>query len=260
MSDAATTKPSLDISSIPEKPGIVAVDAQGAKFQYFDLVLAGFVTIILCSNFIGPGKSCRIELFGHPVVFGAGNLFFPISYIFDDVITEVYGYAKNRRVIWCGFFALLFGAVMSYAIIDLPMNPDEPYNLRLQPAIELVFGNSLRIVIASMIGFWVGDFVNSYTMAKMKIWTKGQKLWTRTIGSTIVGEGVDSIMFYPIAFFGLWSNSTLARVILFNWLFKVAVEVVLTPVTYKIVGWLKKAEGVDVFDRGTDFSPFTLEA
>lgn len=242
-------------------PGVEAVEAgHVGRFRYYDLVMAGFVTVLLCANLIGPGKSSRLEVLGTSLVFGAGNIFFPISYIFDDVITEVYGYARNRRVIWAGFFAMVFAVAMSEAIIHLPVNPAEPYNQKLQPAIETVFGNSWRIVIASMAGFWAGDFVNSFVLAKMKVLTRGRWLWTRTIGSTFFGEGVDSLLFYPIAFGGIWSTQTLAGVVVFNWLFKTGVEVLLTPVTYKVVAALKKAEGVDVYDRETDFNPFTLKA
>jgi uncharacterized integral membrane protein (TIGR00697 family) len=234
--------------------------APAKHFRYYDLIMVAFVTVLLCSNLIGPGKSCRIELWGAKVVFGAGNIFFPISYLFDDVLTEVYGYARSRRVIWAGFAAMVFATVMSFVVIHLPVDRGEPYSLRLQPAIELVFGNSWRIVAGSLLAFWAGDFVNSYVLAKMKIWTSGRWLWTRTIGSTIAGEGVDSVLFYPAAFAGLWTTHTLISVILFNWICKVAVEVALTPLTYWIVGKLKRAEGVDYYDRDTNFTPFSLAA
>ena len=230
------------------------------KYKYYDLLLAAFVTILLCSNMIGPGKSCRIDVLGIPVVFGAGNLFFPISYIFGDVLTEVYGYARSRRVIWAGFAALAFATVMSQVIIRLPPNPDEPYNALVQPALVVMFGNGPRIVTGSVLAFWAGDFANSFVLAKLKILTHGKHLWTRTVGSTIVGQAVDSAIFYPLAFASIWTTTTLVRVMLFNWIFKVAVEVVLTPVTYAIVGWLKRTEGVDFFDVGTKFTPFSLKA
>ena len=237
-----------------------AVPSQHAPYRYYDLVMAGFVTVLLCSNLIGPGKSCRVDVEGYSCVFGAGNIFFPISYIFDDVLTEVYGYARARRVIWAGFAAMVFATIMSMVIIHLPVDTNEPFSLKLQPAIELVFGNGLRIVIGSLFAFWAGDFVNSYVLAKMKIWTQGRWLWTRTIGSTIAGEGVDSLVFYPIAFAGLWTTHTLVSVIAFNWVFKVTMEIVATPVTYRVVAFLKRREGVDFYDRGTDFNPFSLEA
>ena len=234
-------------------------------YHYSDLVLAGFVAVLLCSNLIGPGKVCELSLpfalpfIGATLVFGAGNIFFPISYIFDDVLTEVYGYARARRVIWAGFVAMLFATLMSVVVIGLPPTPTEPFNATLQPALQVVFGNTWRIVLASIVGFWVGDFVNAYVLAKMKIWTRGRWLWTRTIGSTIVGEGADSLIFYPLAFAGIWEGQTLVRTIVFNWCFKVLVEVVLTPVTYAVVGWLKRHEHEDYYDTDTNFTPFSLE-
>lgn len=228
-------------------------------YKYLDLVTAAFVTVLLCSNLIGPGKTCLLTLpLVGAVTFGAGNLFFPISYIFDDVLTEVYGYAKSRKVIWAGFGAMVFASLMAQAVINLPTDANEPFNKVMQPALETVFGNTWRIVVASMIAFWAGDFTNSYVLAKMKLLTRGRWLWTRTIGSTIVGEGLDSLIFYPVAFAGLWEAQTLVKVVIFNWLFKVAVEVVMTPATYAVCGWLKRAESEDHYDRTTDFNPFTL--
>ena len=229
-------------------------------YRYYDFCLAGMVVVLLCSNLIGPGKVCAVNLplYGL-LVFGAGNLFFPVSYIFDDVMTEVYGYARARRAIWAGFFAMVFATFMSWAIINMPADPNEPYNAELQPALQVAFGNTARIAIASMLAYWLGDFANSYVLAKMKIWTAGRWLWTRTIGSTIVGEGLDSLTFYPIAFYGLWTGETMAKVIVFNWLLKVAVEVALTPVTYWVINRLKRAEGLDTYDTHTDFNPFTLK-
>ena len=242
-------------------------------YKHFPLVMAAFVTVLLCSNLIGPAKSCvlrlpfEVPLIGAVLVFGAGNLFFPISYIFGDVLTEVYGYARARKVIWAGFGAMIFATVMSLVVIHMPPNPEEPFNKVYQPAIETVFGNTWRIVVASIIAFWAGDFANSYVLAKMKVLTNGRWLWTRTIGSTAVGQAVDSVLFYPLAFAavpflpseGTWTSETLLRVILFNWAFKVSVEVVLTPVTYAIVGYLKNVEQEDYYDRGTDFTPFSLK-
>lgn len=223
-------------------------------YKYYDLLMAGFVTVLLCSNLIGPGKSCL--LWG--ITFGAGNIFFPISYIFGDVLTEVYGYARSRKVIWAGFGAMVFAAIMGQAVIHLPADPNEPFNRVIQPAIEVVFGNTWRIVLGSILAFWVGDFANSYVMARMKVVTKGRFLWMRTIGSTIVGQGIDSVVFYPVAFFGTWETSTLLKIVIFNWLFKVGVEVVFTPATYAIVGFLKRAEREDYYDRHTNFTPFSL--
>jgi uncharacterized integral membrane protein (TIGR00697 family) len=232
--------------------------ARPHAYRYYDLLMAAFVTVLLCSNMIGPGKSCRVMVLGVPLVFGAGNVFFPISYIFGDVLTEVYGYARSRRVIWAGFGALVFSALMGQIILRLPSNPNEPFNALMQPALETVFGNGPRIVAASMLAFWAGDFANSFVLAKMKIWTDGKYLFTRTIGSTLVGQAVDSLIFYPVAFLGIWTSTTVLRVIVFNWAFKVMVEVILTPATYAIVGALKRAEGEDWYDRGTNFTPFSL--
>jgi hypothetical protein len=221
--------------------------------------MAAFVAVLLCSNLIGPAKTCRLELpLVGSVVFGAGNIFFPLSYIFGDVLTEVYGYARARRVIWAGFGAMVFATVMSWAIIHLPADPEEPFNASLQPALELLFGNTWRIVVGSILAFWAGDFANSYVLARMKLLTRGRYLWTRTIGSTIVGQGVDSLIFYPLAFAGIWETHTLARVVAFNWLFKVAVEVAFTPLTYLVVGAVKRIEHEDHYDYDTDFTPFSL--
>ena len=233
--------------------------AQLRGFRYYDLLVGGMVAVLLCSNLIGPAKVCTLSvpLLG-ALTFGAGNLFFPVSYIFDDVLTEVYGYARARRAIWAGFGGLLFATFMSWAILAMPPSPNEPFNVQLQPALELVFGGTWRIALASMIGYWVGDFANSYVMAKMKLWTRGRWLWTRTIGSTLVGEGLDSVVFYPIAFAGIWKGQTLLEVIAFNWTMKVSVEILFTPVTYAVVGFLKRREGVDTYDPHTHFTPFSL--
>lgn len=251
----------------------------GRYYKYYPLVMTAFVVVLLCSNLIGPGKSCVVHLFGWSLVFGAGNLFFPISYIFDDVLTEVYGYARARKVIWAGFGAMVFATIMAQVVIRLPSDPNEPFNKLIQPALETCFGAGPRIIVASIIAFWAGDFANSYVMAKMKVWTNGKMLWTRTIGSTIVGEALDSIIFYPLALmsweglvkplgiqdpkiaeiFHGWTAETTLKVIVFNWFFKVMVEVIMTPATYAVCGWLKRAENEDYFDRATDFTPFSLK-
>jgi uncharacterized integral membrane protein (TIGR00697 family) len=234
------------------------------SFKYYDMLMAAFVTVLLCSNLIGPGKLVEFHPFGFLVVFGAGNIFFPISYIFDDVLTEVYGYAKARKVIWAGFISMIFATFMAWVVIHLPPHATgnveaDQFQHDLQFSLSKVFGNTWRIVVASMVAFWAGDFANSYVLAKMKILTSGRWLWTRTIGSTIVGEGLDSLIFYPIAFYGLWTTEDLVRSVLFNWCFKTVMEVVMTPVTYAVVGFLKRAEHEDYYDRETDFNPFTLK-
>jgi hypothetical protein len=229
-----------------------ASDVTGRQFRYYDFVMAAFVAILLLSNVIGAAKPAAVTIFGEQWIFGAGILFFPLGYVIGDVLTEVYGYARARRVIWVGFAALLFMAFMSWVVVALPPAP----GWEEQAAYESVFGQVWRIVIASITAFWAGEFVNSYVMARMKIWTAGQHLWSRTIGSTIVGQGIDSLIFYPLAFWGVWSNAQVITVMISNWLLKVGWEVVLTPVTYGVVGWLKRKEGVDIFDQGTSFSPF----
>ena len=227
--------------------------------RYYDFVMAAFVAILLLSNLIGAAKPAVLTFpNGSDFIFGAGVLFFPVSYIIGDVLTEVYGYAKARRVIWTGFAALLFMAFMAWAVVALPPADDWPG----QDSYEFVFGNSWRIVLASIVAFWVGEFANSYVLAKMKVWTGGKALWARTIGSTIVGQGLDSLIFYPVAFWGLagWPPELLWQVVLSQWLIKTAWEAVLTPVTYLVVGKLKRAEGIDVFDNDTSFSPFATRS
>lgn len=232
-----------------------APSGQQPRFRYYDLVMAAFVTILLLSNLIGASKPSYVVL---PVIgtwsFGAGVLFFPVSYIIGDILTEVYGYARARRVIWTGFAALLFMAFMAWVVVRLPAAEGWPG----QAAYEFVFGNSWRIVLASIVAFWVGEFANSLLMAKMKIWTEGRALWTRTIGSTVIGQGLDSLIFYPLAFWGLagWPVELLWQVALSQWLIKTLWEALLTPFTYMAINWLKGAEGVEIFDTDTDFSPF----
>jgi queuosine precursor transporter len=217
--------------------------------------MAAFVTILLLSNLIGAAKPSYVTLPGGTQwSFGAGVLFFPISYIIGDVLTEVYGYARARRVIWTGFAALAFMAFMAWVVVALPAA--EGWDG--QAAYEQVFGNTWRIVAASMIAFWAGEFANSYVLARMKVWTKGRHLWSRTIGSTFVGQGLDSLIFYPLAFWGVagWPPELLWQVVLSQWAIKTAWEALLTPATYAVVGWLKRREGIEVFDTDTDFSPF----
>ncbi len=220
-------------------------------YKYYDLVMALFVTILLCSNVIGAAKVATVWGF----TFGAGVLFFPISYIFNDVLTEVYGYARARKVVWAGFGAIIFASFMSWVVVALP--PAMGWND--QPAYVAVFGQTPRIVLASLTAFFVGEFANSYVLAKMKVKTNGKHLWMRTIGSTIVGEFVDSAVFYPVAFLGVWSNDLVMTVMLSNYMIKVGWEAVITPVTYKVVGFLKRAEDEDYFDRKTNFTPFSIE-
>ncbi len=224
--------------------------ASGARrhFRYFDYVMAAFVAILLLSNLIGASKLATLGGY----TFGAGILFFPISYVIGDVLTEVYGYANARRCVWMGFGALAFMAFMSWVVVAMPAAE----GWGGQAAYESVFGSTWRIVAASMIAFWAGEFVNSFVLAKMKLLTQGKHLWSRTIGSTFFGQAIDSAIFYPVAFLGIWSNEQVLMVMVTNWLLKVVWEAALTPVTYAVVGWLKRREGAEVFDTGTDFSPF----
>lgn len=235
------------------------------RFRHFDRVMAAFVAILLLSNIIGAAKLTFVSVPFWPegwwpapdgmFIYGAGILFFPLGYVIGDVLTEVYGYARARRVIWTGFAALIFMAFMSWVVVSLP--PAEGWTG--QDAYEQVFGLVPRIVLASIVAFWAGEFVNSFVMAKMKLWTRGKALWSRTIGSTVVGQGVDSLLFYPIAFLGVWETRAVIIVMITNWLLKIGWEAVLTPVTYIVVNWLKREEGVDIFDSETDFSPFASE-
>lgn len=232
-----------------------AGEVAGLHFRYFDFLMAAFVTVLLLSNVIGAGKRAVIDLpLVGPWPFGAGILFFPVSYVIGDVLTEVYGYARARRCIWAGFGAMLFMVAMSWIVVALP--PDAGWTG--QAAYEQVFGQVPRIVFASMVAFWAGEFANSFVLARMKLWTGGRYLWTRTIGSTVVGQGVDSLLFYPLAFWGApdWPVEAMLTVMATQFVLKVSWEVLLTPLTYAVVGFLKRREGVDVFDRATDFSPF----
>ena len=213
--------------------------------------MAAFVTVLLCANLIGASKVAT--LFGF--TFGAGVLFFPISYIFGDVLTEVYGYARSRRVVWAGFAALVFASVMSLVILAFPPASTWPH----QEAFKTVFGNTWRIALASMFAYLCGEFCNSFVLAKMKLMTEGRFLWMRTIGSTIVGEAVDSVIFYPLAFAGEWPREQVIAVMMSNYALKVGWEVVNTPLTYRVVNFLKRMESEDYFDRNTNFTPFSLK-
>lgn len=227
-------------------------------YRYYEFVMVAFVVVLVCSNLIGPAKIASVDLpFWGPYVFGAGVIFFPISYIFGDILTEVYGYARARRVIWAGFGGLIFASVMASIVVALPPAPFWKH----QAAYEVAFGNAWRVVAASIVAYFCGEFVNSFVLAKMKVWTEGRALWMRTIGSTIFGEAVDSAIFYPLAFYnaGIIPNEALPTLVLAQFVTKTAVEVAFTPLTYLIVGFLKRAEQEDYYDRGTDFNPFKLE-
>jgi hypothetical protein len=220
------------------------------QYRYYDLVMAAFVTVLLCANLIGAAKVAQVG----GLTFNSGVLFFPVSYIFGDVLTEVYGYARARKVVWAGFGALGFASFMSWATLAFPPATGWPH----QAAYETVFGGTPRIVAASLVAYFSGEFCNSFVLAKLKLVTSGRLLWSRTIGSTIVGEAVDSVLFYPLAFLGVWSTDLVLRVMITNYLLKVLWEVLMTPFTYRIVNFLKRAESEDYFDRSTNFTPFSL--
>ena len=226
------------------------------NYRYFDLVMVGFVTVYLCSNLIGPAKAAQVDL---PLIgaftFGAGVLFFPLSYVFGDILTEVYGYAKARKVIWAGFGAMCFAALMATVVVALPPSPSWPN----QAAYELIFGQTPRIVLASLIAYFCGEFVNSFVLAKMKLADNGKRMGWRFVVSTICGEGIDSLIFYPVAFYGIWGNDLLFKVMAAQWGLKVAVEILFLPLTLRIVRALKKAESEDYYDRDTKFTPFSLK-
>ena len=220
--------------------------------------MAAFVAVLLCSNLIGVHKVSYVNLpFYGEYIYGAGVLFFPISYLFGDILTEVYGYARSRKVIWAGFGALIFASLMSIVVTSLPAA--QTMSAEQQSAVNFIFGQTPRIVLASLLAFWIGEFVNSFVIAKLKVLTAGRFLWMRTIGSTILGEIADSAIFYPVAFFGTWSNEQLISVMIGNYFIKVLWEVIATPFTYLIVGFLKRAEHEDYYDKDTDFNPFSLE-
>ena len=226
------------------------------NFRYYDLILGAYVCVLLCANLIGPSKvtTIQVPVFG-PATFVAGVIFFPISYFFGDVLTEVYGYARDRRVVWSGFAALLFASIMSQVVVYLP--PADFWRDH-QAAVEAVFGSTPRIIAASILAFWCGSFVNSFVLAKMKVLTQGRWLWTRTIGSTLCGELVDTVLFTTVAFAGTMTHNELMTVMTTQYVLKSSWEVLSTPLTYKLVNFLKRAEKEDYYDRDTNFTPFSL--
>jgi queuosine precursor transporter len=217
------------------------------RFRYLDALTTTFVVILLVSNLVAQ-KVVRIG----PVSTSGAMLLFPITYIFGDIFTEIYGYAASRRAIWLGFFGTALLYAISAVVIALPSDPE----FHNQQAFVTVFGILPRILIASLVAFWAGEFANSYTMAKLKLITKGRWLWTRTVGSTVVGQAVDTTLVIVITFAGTFSPHKLVQIIVTGYLLKVAYEVVATPLTYLVVNWLKRAEGIDTFDTHTNFNPF----
>ena len=221
------------------------------SYRFYDLIMAAFVAVLLCANLIGVGKP--VTLLGF--TFGGGNLFFPLSYLFGDILTEVYGYARARRVVWVGFGALIFASLMSWFVLHMAPAP----GYQGQAALEQVFGSTPRIVGASIGAYLIGEFINSLVMAKMKVATAGRHLWARALVSTMCGEAVDTLLFYPLAFYGMWPNDVLIKVMIGSYIVKVIWEILATPITYRVVAALKKAENEDHYDRTTNFTPFSLD-
>ena len=226
------------------------------RFRYLDALTTAFVVVLLVSNLVAQ-KVVRIPLFsihGHSdsISTSGAMLLFPITYIFGDIFTEIYGYAASRRAIWLGFFGTALLYAISALVIALPSDPE----FHNQQAFVTVFWILPRILIASLAAFWAGEFANSYTMAKLKLITKGRWLWTRTVGSTVVGQAVDTTLVIVITFAGTFSVHKLVQIIVTGYFLKVGYEVVATPVTYLVVDWLKRAEHIDTFDTHTNFNPF----
>jgi uncharacterized integral membrane protein (TIGR00697 family) len=235
------------------------------QYRYYDLVLGAFVCVLLCSNLIGVKKMTTLDLPVLGVVtFAAGNLFFPISYLFGDILTEVYGYARSRRVVWAGFAALAFASFHAAVVVNMPpadffRTADPTTGASPQAMLEWAFGNTWRIALASLVAYFCGEFMNSFTLAKLKVLTGGRYLPVRTIGSTVVGEAVDTLLFYPLAFYGVFSDENLVKAMVAAYSLKVGWEIVATPLTIPIVRWFKQRENEDWFDRDTQFTPFSLK-
>lgn len=221
------------------------------SYHYLDLITALFVVVLIVSNI----ASTKVVLLG-PFTFDGGTLLFPLAYIFGDVLTEVYGYKKTRRVIWTGFFLLLLSTFTFGLVNTLPAPADE-FSQKSAEAFSTILGLVPRIVLASLVAYFVGEFVNSYILAKLKVATNGRWLALRTIGSTLVGQGLDTAIFLLVAFYGVWDNSLLWTVFVSNYIFKVGIEVLFTPLTYTVVGFLKRVEEEDYYDRNTNFNPFS---
>ncbi|MDE1155467.1 MAG: queuosine precursor transporter [Acidobacteriaceae bacterium] len=225
------------------------------RFRYLDALTTIFVVILLVANLVAQ-KLVRFGPIGPiPAFTSSGALvLFPVTYIFGDIFTEIYGYAASRRAIWLGFFGTALMYAVSALVIALPADPEFHH----QDAFVTVFGVLPRILVASLIAFWAGEFANSYTMAKLKLLTRGRWLWTRTVGSTMIGQAVDTTLVISIAFAGRVSTAKIGNIILTGYLLKVLYEVLATPFTYLVIGWLKRAEGIDTFDTRTDFNPFSI--
>ena len=233
-------------------------DARLSSFRFYDLLVHVFVVVLLISNLVGQ-KICVIpflHVFGEPARVSGAQLLFPLTYIFGDIFTEVYGYGASRRAIWLGFFANVLMTAVAAFVVWFPSAPEWPN----QPAFEAIFYTVPRVVLASLLGFCAGEFTNSFVLAKMKLWSDGRWLWMRTIGSTVAGQLVDTVLFIVIAFAGSAPWSTIGSLIAWGYLTKVIYEALLTPITYGVVNALKRSEGIDVYDRGTNFNPFARTA
>jgi uncharacterized integral membrane protein (TIGR00697 family) len=217
------------------------------QYRYFDIMVALFVAVLLISN-IASTKILTLWKF----TFDGGTILFPLSYVFGDVLTEVYGFSRSRKVIWLGFFSALLMSLVFYVVQILPPAPDWPN----QKAFEVILGFVPRIVTASLIAYFAGEFSNSITLSILKIRTRGRFLWVRTIFSTIIGEGIDTILFCMIAFYGTVPGNVLWSIIISNYIFKCSVEILFTPLTYKIVRFLKRSDKTDVYDFGVKYNPF----
>lgn len=239
----------------PRQESARAPGTPGRRYLYLDILTTVFVVILLVSNLVAQKVCAFGPVFGlGPFYTSGAMLLFPVTYIFGDIFTEVYGFASSRRAIWLGFFGTALLYAVSAAVIALPGAP----GWKNQGAFSTVFGFIPRLLAASLTAYWAGEFANSYTMAKMKLLTNGEKLWTRTIGSTIVGQGVDTILVISLTFGGVYPVSTLIKIIAQGYVAKVAYEVLATPATYAVIGWLKRAEQADAFDRNVSLNPFHL--
>ena len=236
----------------PALPPDAHTHGDAPRYRYFDLIVGVFVTALITSNLVSAKVA---EVGGHKI--GCGIFVFPVSYIFGDVLTEVYGYARSRRVIWIGFVSAALASLVFYVADAMPPAHDWPH----QAAFHTILGQLPRVVAASLVAYVIGEFANSFVLAKLKVATAGKHLWMRTIGSTIAGQAIDSAVFYPLAFYGGaagWTLAQVAEVAFNNYLIKCAVETLFTPLTYLVVGRLKRAENEDVFDVATDFNPLRL--
>ncbi|MBF6594602.1 MAG: queuosine precursor transporter [Thermaceae bacterium] len=220
------------------------------RYRYLDFITACFVVVLIVSNI----ASTKVVLLG-PLTFDGGTILFPLAYIFGDILTEVYGYKRSRRVIWTGFFLLALATLTFASVNALPTPKNQASTAQ---AFSVILGLVPRIALGSLVAYWVGEFINSFVLAKLKILTEGRWLWTRTVGSTLIGQLFDTSIFLLVAFYGVWDNSLLRTVFVSNYIFKCGVEILFTPLTYAVVGFLKRNEGEDHYDRDTNFNPFAL--